>query len=1018
MCKEHLHNANGLHVRPHVICSPDDFPVDIQSLTQGLQHLEKDATEVNPVVNSSLERALKAAHSCSARARRVSLEGKTYGNTEPEPTTNAVGLTPAYILEQCIPDLQIHFQCQYSRGIYPCWVGNSSSCLLQPFGTATSVLSLSISLPTSDNGGEPLGEDMASSGLPDLPDALQQAHFLRTRHGHDDIPFPVFFVALTDEIYELLSSAILYRRALGIHSPCMAFLHDPLNCQLRAVWAWSTSNCDHECVEVHVAHAPWSAPPSHELGVFDVQDRHSATALAMYLNKLSGQLLADASSAQDSALDTYRNLWSNPSIHWRVDMNEIFHARPNRTEDIEQWIHEVEDELDSTPPSIWPPLEKKEKKESKKGKKKKEEESAFAEAEAALEDAEDALEQWRSSHPGMVFAGLSPSLASATARFGEVALEPDVALLCGAFVLRWHFPPAEIPDMKPPPEPLQVALGYLRCALPPRGKLVSVDLSQVSEPTLPEEIALDEDEAHTEIPCSLETREDIQAFLNFRAATQIENWVRVNLNLEPIAPLDDAMTRYLMDNMPTVLKVCGLCNQASVFPGANEGLYREIFDLLFGAHGEVITIHKRFTQRIFTARQRYFDEQYTLEDDVLRTYNTGLSAYPTAGLLEDNMRSLRKRASLGIIPDSLKDSVYKCFNKMIRAYHSRGIDAVQSALRQCNLVDFEEYWHARRDDKRVSAAALLAVTSDYSICDGVVCTPLPIDMSSDDLETISLLEQASQSDTSAPSYSSKQPDLPENPRTSLDTLIDGILPSTTARSDAPRQLRILDSNFPGEQKDHLDNLPALLLPLVFLEYKEGGIDPEKGAARASSHLIMACRFLVSLGIYDFPIFGLSASGSRVRLLCAWAGPPRTELVEQEDNWTDVQLDKFQSEISIADANCPEWDISKPRDAIRLALFLQHLRTTHRDRLEKKFDEVKDEVSESWKNKESWTARERVLREWKMSQQKDGAVYKEWVKNAKEAWPEYSRLQAAVTQAQSAVDQTKEPADEDDFFWGC
>ncbi|KIY68754.1 hypothetical protein CYLTODRAFT_421312 [Cylindrobasidium torrendii FP15055 ss-10] len=48
----------------------------------------------------------------------------------------------------------------------------------------------------------------------------------------------------------------------------------------------------------------------------------------------------------------------------------------------------------------------------------------------------------------------------------------------------------------------------------------------------------------------------------------------------------------------------------------------------------------------------------------------------------------------------------------------------------------------------------------------------------------------------------------------------------------------------------------------------------------------------------------------------------------------------------------------------------------------------------------------ILREWKMSQQKDGPEYKEWLKKATEAWPEFSRLQDKVDQVQGAVDQVK------------
>ncbi|KIY62689.1 hypothetical protein CYLTODRAFT_494460 [Cylindrobasidium torrendii FP15055 ss-10] len=336
-----------------------------------------------------------------------------------------------------------------------------------------------------------------------------------------------------------------------------------------------------------------------------------------------------------------------------------------------------------------------------------------------------------------------------------------------------------------------------------------------------------------------------------------------------------------------------------------------------------------------------------------------------------------------------------------------------------NMASFKQYWNIERDNEGFGAAILQAVTFDSVVCDAVLCTPFPIDMGADDLSSVSLFRKAAHDDSSASVAFSERPRLDATVRDPIEEVIDEALSPAAAHEGPPRQLGISENSTPCEQQQDLDKLFALLVPLAFLDYKEGHVDPSKGANQTCLNLIMACRFMISLGLYDFPVFGLSTSRSRVRLFCAWAEAPQSVLELRDKKFTRVPLDKIQSNISIADANCPEWDISKPRDAIRLGLFLQHLRTTHRDRLEHKFNEVKKEVSDSWKHKDNWTPRERALREWKMSQQKESTEYKEWMKKATKAWPKFHRLQSQVEQARSALNQAKAEVGEDesdDYLW--
>ncbi|KIY64106.1 hypothetical protein CYLTODRAFT_113261 [Cylindrobasidium torrendii FP15055 ss-10] len=585
MYQQNSHISNGICVQVHVVSSPDDFPEEIRSLTQGLR--ETDGVDTDP----SLSRALKAAQSCSARARRLMRERETSANIEPEATTHAVGLTPGYILEQCITELEIRFQCEYSRAICPCWIGDSSSRLLRSYGTVTSAFSVPILLSTSSN--TFTDDDLAGYGLTPsarerVPDPLLQGHFLCTSNGNDNIPFPVLFVALGDEIYDLLASAVLYRRTMGIHTPCLAFMHNPLNCQLRAVWAWCTSDDKtHLCPTVHVVHAPWPNTLSQELGVFDMQDTESAAALGRYLWTISSDLYKDILTVQKSANETHLMLWDNPQTYWRVDQNAYFHSRPSHTESIDQWLRDVQSSSHtlSSSPSIWPTQEP---------------EDLTVETPPEphnknLAQASSALEDWKLSHPNIVFADFSQwseSGINKNSAPSPAALRPEVAISTGLRVQKWPFPAPEFPEAEDTPEPLKIALKYLRCFLPPGGNLPPIAMDQFDVPTLPREIILGDD-GDMDTPCTLKTCQDIDAFLVFRAAAQVENWVRGCLGLVPVVPLDPAMTTYLTENISTFMKVCELCKMANASPEGNEALYGECFDLLLGACGDVTGVYKR-----------------------------------------------------------------------------------------------------------------------------------------------------------------------------------------------------------------------------------------------------------------------------------------------------------------------------------------------------------------------------------------------------------------------------------------
>lgn len=78
------------------------------------------------------------------------------------------------------------------------------------------------------------------------------AHLLLPHRPHNAIPFPLVCIATHEEIYEVLSSALLQRRTVGIDGPLLGFTFNPLACHLQMVVAW-LAPCtvgSHDCVSL------------------------------------------------------------------------------------------------------------------------------------------------------------------------------------------------------------------------------------------------------------------------------------------------------------------------------------------------------------------------------------------------------------------------------------------------------------------------------------------------------------------------------------------------------------------------------------------------------------------------------------------------------------------------------------------------------------------------------------------------------------------------------------------------
>ena len=186
----------------------------------------------------------------------------------------------------------------YARAIYPCQASMPAARWLLPhYGHATSILTYPISLP-GENSSPALSHALDGGSLNDQQGSaddepgsasqyrkegneltsltygsfcssgalfdryrrpLGNAHLL-SRHGYsrDYALLAILCVATEDEIYDLLCSALMQRRAFGIRDVVIGFTFSPQRSHLQLVVGWLEDSASHACVSSQLVQ--WSQP--------------------------------------------------------------------------------------------------------------------------------------------------------------------------------------------------------------------------------------------------------------------------------------------------------------------------------------------------------------------------------------------------------------------------------------------------------------------------------------------------------------------------------------------------------------------------------------------------------------------------------------------------------------------------------------------------------------------------------------------------------------------------------------
>ncbi|KAL1745078.1 hypothetical protein HDZ31DRAFT_63485 [Schizophyllum fasciatum] len=162
------------------------------------------------------------------------------------------------------------------------------------------------------------------------------------------------------------------------------------------------------------------------------------------------------------------------------------------------------------------------------------------------------------------------------------------------------------------------------------------------------------------------------------------------------------------------------------------------------------------------------------------------------------------------------------------------------------------------------------------------------------------------------------------------------------------------------------NWKSVCLPILYREYKRGRVHPLQGLNQARIYISSGTHYFSTMNMFNIPVFALATVGKKARLLCGWA-----EKEEAPGPSTRSKGEAYTIRHRIIDSNCPEWDLSNSSDAIDFASFLALLRTKHVPYVVREFKKQEAAFVADWRDP---SKRERFF--WTMAHQRRSTVYQE------------------------------------------
>ncbi|KAL1658647.1 hypothetical protein GGG16DRAFT_129433 [Schizophyllum commune] len=972
-----------------------------------------------------------------------------------DPRSRIVGPLVTDVLQQVVEGSKTYFEPSYARAVYPCQAHLSAASWLFPhYGRATTMLAYPISpaadlqhrqrrsasatgSTATDNGRgkeapASLGDDhrcgleSRCSGPVILDDEESHCSYVATADAHvpylharllsadrspTSVPVCLVCVALEDEIYSVMSSALMQRRAFGIGLPLIGFVVSPSTPRAQLVIGWLEDHPTHPCVQVHIAHAPSSNDGSSlTRGIFDASEPRSTWKLVLFLLALRQNI--------DTAKNSLRCSASNMDSHRRAPSPA--QPRGRSLAPVPRSIHENETD------KFWADEKLQQK---------------YAEVrKAQLEVAP--ITTFVDRHDVR-----SASSVAKDARVGEcdrpTELFTDRCVTFGSYPALHATPQFTHPVLWSVLEtlilPRACPVNPLPCETVARSSQLIVDYNEERKCLIYD---VRQGGVFTELNAN-----HTRLWFQYHSEIALEKVLRSHCNMHQLLSLDPSvpegglgvarsvLTGGLRTTLHASAKISCLsedsiemearhewdtviaeyCDSKPVAPIPEDG-YRlhsrmeRRTPLCRNILLDVVKAPRASGRRVFN-HYREFSAIYGSSSEFVELELPDYSVITPESIPIAPGSDLLRELITGI-PDVLKEYQTALHNSIEHAANWRSEGA---AL----------YIKGAATDKALFARA--TCDFDFAIADGLVFAEVEDVFGDsdaafkDDLLAFGIVgtaqdTQPSREEAEIDVVSGPDAPLPESARqivehihriarerlgqksaasehrsyntaddNSNDKTLDAAKQTTGQPRDVARSMKLptatsdesyrmpprTSSSAPSQAK--LSAPPrkwkSVCLPILYREYKRGRVHPLQGMNQARIYLTSATDYYASLDMYDIPVFALATVGGKGRLLCGWAEKVPPPNLSNPYDWDKDPAITIRHRI--VDTNCPEWDLSNSSDAIDFASFLTLLRTKHIPRVVEEFNKRRAQFVADWRD-----PAKRSRFEWTMAHQRQSQYYKD------------------------------------------
>ncbi|KAL1741832.1 hypothetical protein HDZ31DRAFT_44573 [Schizophyllum fasciatum] len=824
----------------------------------------------------------------------------------PDHRDNLIASFVATAVLKSVPELSVHYDASYSAAMAHPF--DAEVTPLSRHRRVTGMITASVNIVTQDGGAENPRELVAGppytaapkTGLcspSDSTDLWADAHLLLPRRPKAAVPFALVCVATHDEIYHAMTSSLLQRHLFSSQHPLIGLAFAPDSWKVCVVIGWISHTSDPRECDICFANAPFSHIVDHSMGVFDISHTFAATALVQFLSQQAPLLKATMAGVRTHASGYLMTVGRPGYRSWRLDLTRRKRhiGNQSRCDDVLQ-----PNDCGHNPTSLTTIMLKY----------------------LVIGNATTHC-TW------LVRARMLSAHAIFQSPFGVQKL--------GKYLV----PVFRIIDSDPLPPDTQIIQSLIQNHVQPYAW---------PPPDMP-----------SDFPGVLTMKPLIEDYLlhllfasdssNKIATPRVSNWTRYCIEVAreqqlrtrhhlPDLRSAEGARRTIMNILPTIGLVSESARAASRgdFPGARTPCDTLIAACLYSedAHGP----HVRHEREVRLPRNAYFDQVHcgsrAQEDSRIENRYCDVASGCLSSLHWDYPASSGESSWLNDFKLSLSTRIHH--EEQHRSF----------------LGDLWAINHGPNHEL-IDTSVMDARSCEVGDTVAFVSVPDAFDIDPADEGQVRSVEDFGVIGRRLPKACSRSVDASSSAST------EDIDDDHDVQDSVLYEVQIMDENgAPDERQDRLvetgppappflhrpvrmhghnsTSLPEssneIQLPFLWLEDATRHTNFLHAFSGARMRLVSCVRFYEAIGIYDLVVFALATEGSCVHLLCGWGSKPAQE---EHDGLV----------VSIADTNCPVWDLRDSTQAIRFCVFLTRLADAHACKVREAFQACKQDFKQAW-----------------------------------------------------------------------